>query len=67
MALRAEYFTVVRIEATFWELRERLDMMDVKDDLRFATFTNCSVRHSTFLAFVTPEQEGGRLPFAIFD
>ena len=67
MALRAEYFAVVRIEATFRELREKLDVMDVKDDLRPATFANGSVSHSTVLAFIAAQEQSSRFPLAIFN
>jgi hypothetical protein len=66
MALRAEHFAVVRIEATFGELCKRLDMVDVKNDLRSATLTKRSVWHSTILALVAakieksvPKYQGG--------
>jgi hypothetical protein len=56
VALRAEYFVVVRIEATFWELGKRLDMMYVEDDLRSATLANGSVSHSTVLALIAAQE-----------
>ena len=67
MALRAQDLTVLGIEATFGELGERFDMMDVEHDLRSAAVARRSVHNPAFLALEAVQGEGCTFPFAVVE
>jgi hypothetical protein len=67
MALRAQNLAVLRIEPDFGELRERVNVVNMKDNLRTATIANRPVVNSALLALVAAQFKGFAFPFSVLN
>ena len=67
MAPRTQNLTIARIESALRELGERLNVVDMEDNLGSAALANCSVVDATVLTFVPTQEQRRSFPLAVFD